>query len=145
MQIIGTIFKMFNRFRQSGFFNRGHIRYTGILLLLGLSALLGGCSTGGTVEMEKTRLLQRVKKNPADVCAWVNLGISHYRLEEYHRAVRAFKKALKIDPKNTDALYSLGLCYHRMGKYDLAIQQYRRLRLIDPDLADKLFKALNPS
>ena len=142
MQLIGFIFKMFNGFRQNGIFHRNDIRCAGALLLLGLAAALGACSTGGAVEMEKARLLQSVKKNPADGYAWVNLGISHCRLKEYHRAVRAFKKALKIDAQNTDALYSLGLCYHRMGKYDLAIRQYRRLRLIDTDLADKLFKAL---
>ncbi len=136
---------MSTAFRQGSTFHRGAIRCTRLLLLLGLAAALSGCSTGGAVEMEKQRLLQSVKKNPADTYAWVNLGISHCRLKEYHRAVAAFEKALTIDSQNTDALYGLGLCYHHMGKYDKAIGQYRKLRLIDPDLADKLFKALNTS
>lgn len=114
-----------------------------LVVVLTLFSILGGCTSGGTAELKKEKFLQSVKNNPADAYAWVNLGISHFELKEYRRAVRAFKKALKIDPQNTDALYSLGLCYHYMGKYNKAIEQYRRLRLIDRDLGDKLFKVLN--
>ena len=145
MQLVGVTFKMSMEIRPGNPFHCGAIRCTGLVLLLGLAAALIGCSTGGAVEMEKQRLLKSVKKNPADSYAWVNLGISHCRLKEYHRAVDAFTQALKLDARNPDALYGLGLCYHHMGKYDRAIQQYRKLRLIDPDLADKLFKALNTS
>jgi len=115
----------------------------GVIVLLALSLILQGCAANKPVELKKEKFLQAVKDDPADARAWVNLGISHFQLKEYRRAVRAFNKALKIDPQNTDALYSLGLCYHRLGKYDKAIQQYRRLRLVDRDLGDKLFKVLN--
>lgn len=113
------------------------------IVALALFSNLGGCTSDGTGERQKEKFLQSVKNNPADVYGWINLGISHFQLKEYQRAVRAFKTALKIDPQNTDALYSLGLCYHHMGKHNKAIEQYRRLRLIDRDLSDKLFKVLN--
>ena len=72
------------------------------------------------------------KKEPENVDAWYNLGISHLHLDRYSEAIEAYRRAIRIDPKNTYAWNGLGLAYRCLKRYDDAIEAYRQALRIDP-------------
>jgi len=58
-----------------------------------------------------------VEINPAYVDAYVGLGISYAKVEDFFMAEAALKTALDLDPALFDANYNLGHLYYLMGRY----------------------------
>ena len=54
---------------------------------------------------------------------------------EYARAIKNYKKAVKIDNKYAEAYSNLGYCYRKSGDYDWALSSYKKALKIDPKLA----------
>jgi stress-induced-phosphoprotein 1 len=45
-----------------------------------------------------------VQMDPSVPKAWARKGTSHHMLKEFHKALEAFDKGLKLDPSNKDCL-----------------------------------------
>ena len=52
-------------------------------------------------------------------------GVSHYKSEEYDKAEKSYRKALKVQPSLIESSYNLGLSYYRQRKYPQAISQFK--------------------
>ena len=66
------------------------------------------------------------------------LGMSHYKLKNYSKAIRAFKKSLIINPKNQYAIYGLGQTYIESENKRDSKRQLRSLMNTDQDLFELL-------
>ena len=62
------------------------------------------------------------------------LGSCHYELENYSKAIRAFKKSLIINPRNQYAIYALGQTYIESGNKRDANRQLKALMNFDSEL-----------
>lgn len=89
------------------------------------------------------RLFKRARTqgyNPSVVA--FNLGVSHYRLAQWHQAEKAFLLTIKSRKLRQIAEYNLGLVYRRLGHadvaerwFEVATQQKRYGRFYNPKLA----------
>jgi len=70
--------------------------------------------------------------------AWTSLGVAYDELNRYNDAIKAYRRAIKIDPKNAVAWNNLGVAYSLSGDRAAAIDAVRELRRLDPTRADKL-------
>jgi len=59
-----------------------------------------------------------------DAKTYYKLGYSYYSQKNYKEAIKAYKKALKLDPKNADAAYWLGKSYFELGQYSNAMNSW---------------------
>lgn len=61
-----------------------------------------------------------------------NKGNREFAEEEYDKAIKSFKKAVKIDPSFAFAWDNLGLAYRKTQRYKKAIKSYEKSIEIDP-------------
>ena len=62
-----------------------------------------------------TQLFEEVaKKEPQNLSAYFNLGLSYFELEKTGQAIWAFEKCLRLDPSNADVENALNLCYLKL-------------------------------
>jgi hypothetical protein len=78
-------------------------------------------------------LLAAVERSPRDVEGLYLLGRAHLKLQQPHRAVRAWKKVLEIQPRNEDVLEALAIHYHEVHDLPNARRYYERLLEVNPD------------
>jgi len=83
-------------------------------------------------EGEITLLQERVKQNPKDVSAWIELGNVFMDTSRFLEAIAAYQKALELDPKNVDVRVDMGTCYRNIGEAVRAAQEYRKAIAINP-------------
>lgn len=76
---------------------------------------------------------QRVKSEPEFALAWVSLGNAYSGLQQYDRAIQAYREALRIQPEDASAWSSLGDVYKDLKQYDNAIKAYRDALRIQPE------------
>jgi cytochrome c-type biogenesis protein CcmH/NrfG len=89
--------------------------------------------TGPIQTQQDTRLLEEiVKKDPANVDAWIKLGNTMMDTNRFREAATAYEKALALDPKNVDVRVDLGTCYRNSGRPDAAVKEYRKAIEMDP-------------
>ncbi len=90
-----------------------------------------------TVSLEQ--LQARVRQNPHDVAARLDLG--HYLLDsgELGDAFRQFTAAVAIQPNNVDALANYGLLLHLSGRPLDGLTQENKALQIQPDYGEALF------
>jgi hypothetical protein len=58
---------------------------------------------------------------------------SHYRLENFDKAMISALRALEVNPKNEDAYYWLGNIYRELGFYQMAESAYKRAISLYPN------------
>ncbi len=62
-----------------------------------------------------TQLFEEItKKEPHNLSAYFNLGLSYFELEKTGDAIWAFEKCLRMDPSNSDIENALNLCYLKL-------------------------------
>jgi len=84
-------------------------------------------------EGEINLLQERVKQNPKDVIAWIELGNILMDTSRFLEAIVAYQKALELDPQNVDVKVDMGTCYRNIGKADRAAREYREAIAINPN------------
>ncbi len=75
----------------------------------------------------------RLKKDPADVQAQVQIGILYGKAGELDAAKKAFGKVLTTDTKNSDALNNFGNIYFLEKDYQAAAKMYQQAAELSPD------------
>ncbi len=66
-----------------------------------------------------------IKANPEHPGAYKSLGDCLFRLQEYQKAIVAYKKALALSPKHTGILTNLGAAYQQLSNWEEAIGAYK--------------------
>jgi len=61
------------------------------------------------------------------------------QLEDYEKAIEAFKQAIRIQPDYIYAHYNLGMVFLVQGDRNSALDEYKILKDLDQDIADRLF------
>jgi tetratricopeptide (TPR) repeat protein len=61
------------------------------------------------------------------------------QLEDYEKAIEAFKQTIRIQPDYIYAHYNLGMVYLVQGDRNSALDEYKILKDLDQDIADQLF------
>jgi tetratricopeptide (TPR) repeat protein len=90
---------------------------------------------------ESVEVFQEIlKRAPLYPGANLLLGISHYGLNQFDKAMDAEKKELVADPKNRDARLYLALALSASGRLFEAIQQLETLRADNPEDAALLYQ-----
>lgn len=72
----------------------------------------------------------RLKTDYAE--AYVNLGKSYVRLQDYQRAKDFFRTALLFSPKNVQAHFNLGVLYLEEGMDDDAAREFEAVLRVEP-------------
>ncbi len=78
-------------------------------------------------------LQDRLKQNPLDVNAMIDLGNSYYDAGQYSDAIPWYEKALQENPTNTDVGTDLGTAYFYSGNLDKAKAQWFKVLQQDPN------------
>jgi tetratricopeptide (TPR) repeat protein len=63
-------------------------------------------------------------------------------LRRYEEAIRAFRRALRLQPAHEEARYYLGLCYVRKGAYDRALMHFEPAHRQAPTVSVRLLFAM---
>lgn len=70
-------------------------------------------------------VLQAMTQTYANLAGpWVNLGISHWRMEQFAEAAQAFAKAIAINPLHNDAYVQYGVMLREQGEFEQAETVY---------------------
>ncbi len=78
-------------------------------------------------------LVKRVRANPMDEQALLNLGISYYSQGKLDEAAASWRRITEINPKNLDAYNNLAIYYARQGKPGDAIAAFEKTININPE------------
>ncbi|MNS31066.1 photosystem I assembly protein Ycf3 [compost metagenome] len=65
--------------------------------------------------------------------AWDNIGVCYRQMDNYDKAIEAYKKSLAIDPKGKTPLQNLAVAYSFKKDYKNALDTYEKMKLIYPD------------
>ena len=76
----------------------------------------------GEYEAATGRFQKALESDPEYLGAWHDLGIAHYRLEQWEKAQVAFSRGLELAPEETDLLFKKGLCQLQAGLLQDAIE-----------------------
>ncbi len=85
------------------------------------------------------RLEERVRANPRDVEAWIQIGHINFDNQQYKAAIEAYEKALAINPQNAPVLTDLGIMYRRSGDPREAVRRFDQAIAVDPKLENAHF------
>ncbi len=78
---------------------------------------------------------QAIEKNPNDVAAYTNRGVSQHRLGDTGAAIRDYEKALKLDPKSALLHSNLSYAYYDRQNYDKALEAGNQAVALNGSLA----------
>jgi tetratricopeptide (TPR) repeat protein len=78
-----------------------------------------------------TQALALISQNDPELAyLYESLGLNHYELEEYDKALSYFSRVLEIAPefeRIDDVYFSIGLCYQRLLDYRMALKSYLKI------------------
>lgn len=77
----------------------------------------------------------RLRRNPGDNAARVNVGRIHLAGRRYDEALRWFRDAANADSKNDEAFYYLGLIHRVRGEKRKAMEAFEHLLSLNPNHA----------
>ncbi|MDJ0803872.1 MAG: tetratricopeptide repeat protein [Desulfobacterales bacterium] len=85
------------------------------------------------------QLEERVRANPQDVEAWIQIGHINFDNGQHQAAIEAYEKALAINASNAPVLTDLGIMYRRSGNPEEAIRRFDQAIAVDPKLENPRF------
>jgi cytochrome c-type biogenesis protein CcmH/NrfG len=84
-------------------------------------------------------LEERVRANPQDAEAWIQIGHIRFDNQQHADAIVAYEKALAIKPDNAPVLTDLGIMYRRSGNPREAVRRFDQAIAADPRLENPRF------
>lgn len=101
-------------------------RFVACLLVVGLGAVLAGC----TASSQPLAVLPTLGPEAASH----NLqGIRAYQQERWDEARRHFEAAVKASPDLAEPHYNLALTLHQLGDHQAATEQFKKAAELDPN------------
>lgn len=106
-------------------------------LNLGGAYILSGSFREAVSVLEKLR-----DEDPKNPMVWTNLGAAYLgnpvlaTEEQQRKAVKAFRRAYRLDARTPNVAYNIGLIYRDRRDYDKAVKWFRRALEADPDDED---------
>ena len=92
------------------------------------------------VDMTRVRdLTNKIKQNPRDFDAIVELGNIDFDQKNYADATNLYKKALEIRPNATNVRTDMGTAFFYQERFDEAIEAFKETLKTDPTNAQSLF------
>ena len=91
------------------------------------------------LEQMRQVLTEKVRQNPDDIAAWIQLGHLHFDRNAVPEAIEAYEKALALQPDNAPVRTDLGIMYRRANRPEEAIREFERAIAIDPKLENPRF------
>jgi tetratricopeptide (TPR) repeat protein len=105
-----------------------------MLRLLTIATLAAALATGSTADPQTAADWQvRLKRDPSDVVALVNLGILSAKDGRYKEAQDYYRRALRRDPNNPDILLNLALAHYKDNNLKAAIPVFEKVLRRRPD------------
>ena len=87
-------------------------------------------------EAERVPALQeRVKANPLDVAAWLELGLTHQHLNDLATAEHTYEQALALNPESDRLHNNLGYSLQLQNKTEAAEPEFRKALELNPSSA----------
>jgi serine/threonine protein kinase len=94
----------------------------------------------GNITRAEKEFLNVLTIDPQNAEAIAGIGEVAFQKENYPKAVRFAKRALKFNPRSVRYLLNLGLAYYRLSRYQNAIIQWEKVLQIQPqNLAAKRY------
>ena len=84
-------------------------------------------------------LTDKVRQNPDDAAAWIQLGHLNFDRNAVPEAIEAYEKALALQPDNAPVRTDLGIMYRRANRPEEAIRAFDRAIASDPKLENAHF------
>jgi len=84
-------------------------------------------------------LEDEVKRNPANIGAWIQLGHMYFDSDQPEKAIQAYEKSLELSPDNTNVLTDLGIMYRRSGDPEKAVEMFDKVIELDPQQENARF------
>ncbi|MBL0715351.1 MAG: tetratricopeptide repeat protein [Desulfosarcina sp.] len=107
------------------------------------SELPAASTAGSNPNAEKAGMLamleERVRTNPRDTEAWIQIGHINFDAQQHEKAIEAYEKALALDPGNALVLTDLGIMYRRTDNPREAIRRFDQAIAADPKLENARF------
>ena len=75
------------------------------------------------------------QEEPLNAEEYFGKGLGWNRLEDYHKAIKNYDKAVKLAPKNINVYYNRGLVKGKLQDYSGAIQDYDKAIALAPKMA----------
>jgi hypothetical protein len=85
------------------------------------------------------KLEERVRSNPNDTEAWIQIGHINFDNQQHEQAIEAYERALALEPNNAPVLTDLGVMYRRTKKPREAIKRFDQAIAADPKLEQPRF------
>ncbi|MHB0869304.1 MAG: tetratricopeptide repeat protein [Chloroflexota bacterium] len=85
------------------------------------------------VETAIANLQERLRQNPTDTVAMIELGNSYYDAGRWAESIPWYEKALEAIPANTDVRTDLGTSYFYSGNLEKAKEQWFKVLEQDPN------------
>ena len=83
--------------------------------------------------------LAKLKSNPNDADALIQLGNLYYDHRAYEKAIEYYSRALEVRPNDVNARSDMATAYWYLGKPETAVKEYEKSLQIDPKHANTLF------
>jgi len=77
--------------------------------------------------------LRSLTQNPRDADAHYQIGLLHFRRNQWEPAQRYFEKALAINPEDPEVKYFLGRVHEARGEWQKALDQYEVTYRLNPE------------
>jgi len=94
-------------------------------------------------EQGRTQMLQalmdKVRQDPNDAAAWIQLGHLHFDRNSIPEAIEAYENALALEPNNAPVRTDLGIMYRRANRPEDAVREFDRAIAVDPKLENPYF------
>ena len=74
--------------------------------------------------------------DPQQVTADYETGYRHQKAGKYRKAIRSYKRVVKVDEKHAMAYTNMAYCYRKLNKFKRAVKLYNKALAIEPDLAE---------
>ncbi len=105
--------------------------------LLGTLALL--LMAAAWAQPTIAELQAKVRDQPDDVSAWIDLGNAQYQADQNDAAKNSFLEAIAVDYTSGDAHYGLGLAEFARGDYQAALFEFSEVTRLYPERFDGHF------
>lgn len=70
---------------------------------------------------------------PMSAGCWFGLGLAYSLVQDFDKAIDAYRNVLSINEDTPSAHYNIANCYFEYGNYDAAITHYREALVLDPE------------